>query len=438
LSEFYYLDLFSGIGGFALGAHNAGFDFEGHYFSDIEEYAVKVYQKRFPCALPLGDIRKVDYGKLPRGKWIVTGGFPCQPHSTAGKRKGSGDKRDLWPECERMLRELRPEIALFENVTGLFVSNGGEFFNRILSDISKNGYDAEWQVISASEIGAPHIRNRVWITCYVNNRGGGIPNHNMKSVVYPTPVAADATTGAIIGKDDLFYTTKTGTPRRINKSGADGSLGLARFIKLSPTPAIGTPTASMSRRSKKFAKGRTPSPAEFVQMFPVPQDGDFEDEDVGNTEFWPTPRAGNPGSRPNKKGGRVLAEEVKKSFPTPKASDCKGAGPYMGKGHLHDIKKKNLKGVVLEPCGGQLNADWVEALMGYPVFWTDILKESIVDMDYPAVWLDGSWEKDIPRIIINQKNRVKRLTCIGNSIVPKIAEILFLIINNYLNKEDMG
>ena len=166
----YYLDLFSGIGGFALGAYWAGMRFDEHYFSEIDNYAVQVYQKRFPEAKLLGDIRNVNYEKMPKGEYLVTGGFPCQPHSLAGKKKGAGDERDLWPECARMLRELRPAIALFENVPGLFVSNGGEFFNRVLSDISESGYDAEWQVISAQDAGAPHRRKRVWIVAYPRDR----------------------------------------------------------------------------------------------------------------------------------------------------------------------------------------------------------------------------------------------------------------------------
>ena len=162
----YYLDLFSGIGGFALGAYWAGLIFNDHYFSEIDEYAVNLYQKRFPDAIPLGDITKINGGGLPKGDWIITGGFPCQPHSVAGLKKGSEDKRDLWSECVRMLCELRPRFALFENVTGLFNSNGGQFYNRVLSDIHKAGYNAEWQVISGAEIGAPHRRERVWIIAY--------------------------------------------------------------------------------------------------------------------------------------------------------------------------------------------------------------------------------------------------------------------------------
>jgi DNA (cytosine-5)-methyltransferase 1 len=141
-------------------------EFDGHYFSEVDKYAIEVYRRRFPHAIEIGDIKKVDYSKLPGGEWFVSGGFPCQPHSVAGKRRAAEDERDLWPECRRMLCELRPRIALFENVPGLFVSNRGQFFNRVLSDMAESGYDAEWQVISAREAGAWHLRKRIWIVAY--------------------------------------------------------------------------------------------------------------------------------------------------------------------------------------------------------------------------------------------------------------------------------
>jgi DNA (cytosine-5)-methyltransferase 1 len=161
-----YLDLFSGIGGFALGAKWAGLEFEKHYFSEVDDYAIRVYQEQFPGAIALGDIRRIKYAELPTGDYYVTGGFPCQPHSIAGKRKAGEDERDLWPECERMLMQLRPRIALFENVPGILVSNRGRFFNRILSDMAKCGYNVEWKIISARDIGALHLRKRVWIIAY--------------------------------------------------------------------------------------------------------------------------------------------------------------------------------------------------------------------------------------------------------------------------------
>ena len=164
-----YIDLFSGIGGFALAAYWSGLRFDKHYFSEVDEYAIKLYQKRFPDAIPLGDIRNVDYGKLPKGEYLVTGGFPCQPHSTCGKRQGDKDERDLWGECKRALCELRPRIALFENVRAILRTQRGMFFNRVLSDISESGYDAEWQIISALDVCAAHERKRLWIVAYANS-----------------------------------------------------------------------------------------------------------------------------------------------------------------------------------------------------------------------------------------------------------------------------
>jgi DNA (cytosine-5)-methyltransferase 1 len=158
--------LFSGIGGFDYAAYKAGLRFDYHLFSEIEKYSINVFQKNFPGAIPLGDVTKIKYEELPKAKYIVCGGFPCQPHSMAGKRKGKDDERDLWIECRRMLRELRPQIALFENVPGLIISNRGRFFNGILSDISESGYNAEWQNIRACEVGAPHVRERIWLIAY--------------------------------------------------------------------------------------------------------------------------------------------------------------------------------------------------------------------------------------------------------------------------------
>jgi DNA (cytosine-5)-methyltransferase 1 len=174
----WYLDLFSGIGGFAIGAYWAGLEFDGHYFSEVDDYGIRVYQKRFPGSVALGDVRKIDYSRLPSGDWYVSGGFPCQPHSVAGKKRASKDERDLWPECRRMLCDIRPKAVLFEKVPGLFNSDGGRFFNGILSDIYRCGYDAEWQTLSAAEFGARHLRKRIWIVCYTSEKAGGalVPN----------------------------------------------------------------------------------------------------------------------------------------------------------------------------------------------------------------------------------------------------------------------
>jgi DNA (cytosine-5)-methyltransferase 1 len=164
----FYLDLFSGIGGFALGAFWAGVRFNGHYFSEVDSYAVSIYQKRFPDAIPLGDIRKIDGTKLPKGKWGLSGGFPCQDISIAGKGAGlEGDRSGLWYEYARLIGEIRPEFAIMENV-GAITFRG---LDGVLLSLARIGYDAEWQDIRASDLEAPHRRERIWILAYP--QGGG-------------------------------------------------------------------------------------------------------------------------------------------------------------------------------------------------------------------------------------------------------------------------
>jgi DNA (cytosine-5)-methyltransferase 1 len=160
-----YLDLFHGIGGFALGAYWAGMKFDNHYCSDNEKYCQKLYELRFPDSVQLGDISKIDTKKLPVGEWILTGGFPCQDISLAGKGAGiEGKKSSLWFEYWRLIRDLRPKFAIVENVPALTFRG----LNRVLGSLAEIGYNAEWQIISANDFGAPHLRKRIWIISYPN------------------------------------------------------------------------------------------------------------------------------------------------------------------------------------------------------------------------------------------------------------------------------
>lgn len=159
----HFLDLFSGIGGFALGAYLAGLRFDNHFYSEIDKYAIRVYQQRFPDAVGLGDITKIDGAKLPHGEWIISGGFPCQDISVAGKGAGLAGKRSgLWFEYARLIGELRPRYAIMENV-GALTFRG---LDAVLGSLAEIGYDAEWQDIRASDVGAPHRRERIWIVAY--------------------------------------------------------------------------------------------------------------------------------------------------------------------------------------------------------------------------------------------------------------------------------
>ena len=162
------LDLFAGIGGFTLGLERAGF--ETVAFCEIEPYAQKVLAKNWPEVPIYDDVRTITADRLATdgiGVDVITGGFPCQDISVAGNQAGiEGERSGLWTECARLIGELRPRYAIFENVTNLLNGERGDWFKRVLWDISSLGYDAEWHCIPASAIGAHHHRDRVWIVAY--------------------------------------------------------------------------------------------------------------------------------------------------------------------------------------------------------------------------------------------------------------------------------
>ena len=169
-----HLDLFSGIGGFALGLERAGFETVG--FCEIEEFPGKVLAKHWPDVPIYKDIRELTGDRLCADGIvpdIITGGFPCTDISVAGKQAGiTGERSGLWGELCRIIGEVRPRYALVENVSNLISGDNGRWFHRVLGDLAEIGYDAEWHCISAAHVGAPHIRDRVWILAYPNDQRG--------------------------------------------------------------------------------------------------------------------------------------------------------------------------------------------------------------------------------------------------------------------------
>ena len=157
-----HLDLFSGIGGFALAAQWAGI--ETVAFCEIDKFCHKVLQKNFP-RVPIHDDIRTLRGEDYAGIDIITGGYPCQPFSTAGKRKGADDPRHLWPEMFRIIRQARPTWVVCENVAG-HVSMG---LDKVLSDMEGINYTGQPIIIPACAKDAPHERKRVWIVFHADS-----------------------------------------------------------------------------------------------------------------------------------------------------------------------------------------------------------------------------------------------------------------------------
>ena len=153
--------LFSGIGGIDLGLERAGMTCRWQV--EIDPFCRKVLAKHWPDVERFEDVKRVGSENLEPVD-VIAGGFPCQDVSVAGKKAGikEGTRSGLWFEFHRIIRELRPRYVFVENVPGLLTDGMG----RVLSDLAESGYDAEWEVLSARDVGAPHLRNRVFIIAY--------------------------------------------------------------------------------------------------------------------------------------------------------------------------------------------------------------------------------------------------------------------------------
>jgi DNA (cytosine-5)-methyltransferase 1 len=175
-------------------------------YSEIDKYAVEIYQKRFPEHKNYGDITKIKPSKLPDFDLLV-GGFPCQAFSIAGKRKGFKDTRGtLFFDIARILRSKKPRLFVLENVKGLLSHDSGNTFKTIISTLAKLGYDIQWQVLNSKNFGVPQNRERVFIIGHL--RGTARPKvfpfteNNSEDIVLPTittRVTADSN-GTYVGK----------------------------------------------------------------------------------------------------------------------------------------------------------------------------------------------------------------------------------------------
>lgn len=162
------LDLFSGIGGFSMGLGRTG-GFETVAFCEIDIFCQYVLRKHWPDVPIYDDVRKLEYGGSVD---VVCGGFPCQDISVCGTQQGLGGVRSgLWTEMFRIIGRVRPAYVIIENSPNLLAGDDGAWFSAILCDLASIGYDAEWECIRATAVGAIHERNRVWIIAYPNGSG---------------------------------------------------------------------------------------------------------------------------------------------------------------------------------------------------------------------------------------------------------------------------
>lgn len=179
-----HIGLFEGIGGFSLAAREIGW--ETLAWCEWNEFGQKILKYYLPEAEEFGDITKTDFTKYANKIDILTGGFPCQPYSAAGKRLGTEDNRHLWPEMLRAIREIQPRWVVGENVRGLTNWNGGVVFDEVQADLEAAGYEVLPFLLPACAVNAPHRRDRIWfiansISKRTGNKNGKADNKEWSS-----------------------------------------------------------------------------------------------------------------------------------------------------------------------------------------------------------------------------------------------------------------
>jgi len=218
--------LFTGIGGLDLGLERAGM--QCRWQSEIDPYASRVLKKHWPDTPNLGDINDIDWRTLPTVD-LICGGYPCQPFSIAGARKGTNDPRHLWPRFADAIRILRPKFALLENVTG-HLSLG---FGDVQADLAALGYNTQWDCVPAAAVGAPHLRDRVFIIASrahvgdTYNAGSRTPQHDNhqnrpsgdKIEQWPKPFNWASRSGEIVADTNGFSMGSNGSKEIATETG---------------------------------------------------------------------------------------------------------------------------------------------------------------------------------------------------------------------------
>jgi DNA (cytosine-5)-methyltransferase 1 len=167
--KFKTLDLFSGLGGFSLGLERTGY-FETIAFCDNDKYSKLIIDKHWKGAKIYNDVREINKEQFKKDgiefPEIITGGFPCQPFSVAGKKQGTNDDRHLWPEMFRIIQEFTPRWIIGENVKNITNIQDGMVFETVCTDLEGEGYEVRAFNIPAAGVGAPHRRERIWIVAH--------------------------------------------------------------------------------------------------------------------------------------------------------------------------------------------------------------------------------------------------------------------------------
>ena len=366
-----HLSLFSGIGGLDLAAERAGFRTVGQ--CEFADYQTRVLEKHWPDVPRWRDIRTLTqedfYARTGlRTVDIVSGGFPCQPFSVAGKQKGKGDDRYLWPEMLRVIRELAPRWVVGENVPGILRIAAAD----VVQDLEREGYHVVVFDFEAAAVGAPHRRERV---AFVANRDSEHWGARLAEPEGQQRQAGVADGGTVVGDtkhNGLSAAEIAGSAETVIRNSPKGAEPALQPAGADLSADNGTVAHANRERREKLQPAAVSDQAEFAGQSAYA-------DDVPDT---------NNRCRTLRRHGELSAVEEKGAGRRNHA----GGMPQHGSGEWWPTQSG---------LGGGND--------GLPG-WMDSVRNG---------WVSGAWESDIPRISEGAKERVNRLKCLGNAVVPQ-------------------
>lgn len=437
MNKLKHIDLFSGIGGFSL-AFDSTQKIETVAFCEIEEYPQKVLKKNFPGVPIYNDITELVRNESTRpiwgqGKWqdlecdILTGGYPCQPFSQAGKRKGEEDDRHLWPFMLEIIKQKRPKFIVAENVAG-HITLG---LDNVLFDLESEGYSARAVVLPASSVNAHHRRDRVWVIAQdtqedsnsnsershrkgVNEQGDNESNDRQERESGSVrEVLANGGNTEVRETEYVEYTDsfrfqqhneaeketqRRGTETSIESGSTDVADSERLGLKKRATQSEefkGEKTSNQSNNSSKRRTVREPSNdvADSKSIYRNVDDNGLSSErnEQQRQEI----------QRELGREGRNRREDV--------------ADSDSQRGRLWETDRQDAEDVGESSRREESRQRQFESYLGGR-------------SDGVSAWVDGSWERGIDRVTTNPKNRANRLKALGNAIVPQVAYWIALAI----------
>ncbi len=396
------LDLFSGLGGFSYGLERIGFKTVA--FCEMDKYCKLVLQKHWKGAKIYNDVKEItkerleaDGIELPE---IITGGFPCQPFSVAGKQKGTSDDRHLWPEMFRIIKEFKPRWVIGENVKGITNIQDGMVFETVCTDLEGEGYEVRAFNIPAAGVGAPHRRERIWIVAHAKR-------FNDSESIEESDGAQDQVQKEYRQNDSASRLT-SGTSSVWQSN--DGHEDVAH----SNDTRNRTPEHETNKDGQKTDEGRQ----EQSQLKSSGHSKDVEDSRR-------TLRQGTELGKTNEDETRKEDADQHQRSSSPSEFDVAHTYTRLSNGSFEEVQPRGQTFDTSSQRTDVANTKSSDRHDNEAVTGDGESSTQEVSRDGSSISGEGSWwhtEPDVGRVAHGVPGRVHRLKSLGNSIVPKIAE----------------